>query len=115
MDKLFLKGLQLEAMVGVYPEERLAPQVLNVDIEISINARKAALTDALSETLDYDYIAQCLAAWSRETTFFLLESLADYLAQKIVTEFGDRRVRLRLSKQSLNQSGRCIGVEIERP
>ena len=53
MDKIFIKGLETQAIIGIYDWERESRQPLYFDIELSMPIFKAAETDHINDTVDY--------------------------------------------------------------
>ncbi len=47
MDKIFIKGMQVETIIGVFEWEREVKQLINLDLEIEYDLRKAGKTDNL--------------------------------------------------------------------
>ena len=114
MDRVFIEGLELNAVIGVYPWEREVRQVLMLDLELATDIRPAAVGDDLSRTLDYKAIADRIDEYVCGSEFQLLETLAERLAALIMKQFGVPWLRLRLSKPGAIPSARAVGVEIER-
>ena len=52
MDKIFIHALKTEAIIGIFDWERQVKQTVIVDIEISADIRKAALSDSIDDTLN---------------------------------------------------------------
>ena len=52
MGKIFLNQISVCAIIGTLPHERIAPQRITLDIEITVPMKKAALSDELTDALD---------------------------------------------------------------
>ena len=52
MDKIFIKGMQVETIIGIFEWEREVKQLINLDLEIDYDLRKAGKTDNLKNTLN---------------------------------------------------------------
>ena len=59
MDKIFVQGLEVECVIGVWEWERQITQKLIIDLEMGWDIATAAKTDALADTLSYKDVA-CL-------------------------------------------------------
>jgi dihydroneopterin aldolase len=114
LDQIFISQLRLEATIGVYPQERLAPQTLIVDIELTTDIHKAAQSDDLADTIDYDQLIKQLQQWTTERAFNLVETLADYLATKILNTPHVQAVRLKLYKFPAGLPIESAGVVVIR-
>ncbi|HEX3603610.1 MAG TPA: dihydroneopterin aldolase [Steroidobacteraceae bacterium] len=114
MDKIFIHALQTETIVGIFDWERQVKQTVILDIEFSADIRKAALTDSIDDTLNYKGVAKRVLAFVEESSFHLVESLAEHVAMLILEEFAVAWVRISLSKPGAIRSSRDVGVMLER-
>jgi dihydroneopterin aldolase len=87
---------------------------LSFDIEMEFDNRKPAATDDLADTLDYKAVSKRLIQFVSESSYGLVETLAENCARIIVEEFGVQRVRLKLSKLGAVRGARAVGVIVER-
>lgn len=113
-DRVFIEGLQIEALIGIYDWERRIRQPLVFDIEMAFDNRKPAATDAIEDTLDYKAVSKRIIAFVSASDFGLVETLAERCAALILEEFGVQHVRLKLSKPGAVRGARAVGVTIER-
>ncbi|PJK03795.1 dihydroneopterin aldolase [Lysobacteraceae bacterium NML71-0210] len=117
MDTIFIRALQLDALIGVYAHEREASQPLMLDVELGFDNRIAAGRDALADTIDYAQVAACLRQWVAQTRYELLETLLEELATRLRADFpAIARLRLRVHKPQAAKALGCadVGIEIER-
>ncbi len=115
-DLIFIKGLALEVVIGVYESERHAAQPLILDVELAFDCQRAGHSDALADTLDYAEVVGRLRQWTAQTRHALLETLLEEMATLILAEFPTRHVRLKLHKPLAAAALGCqdVGVEILR-
>ena len=114
MDKIFIHALKTEAIIGIFDWERQVKQTVIVDIEISADVRKAALSDSIDDTLNYKRVAKRVLSFVEESKFHLVETLAEYIAMLMLEEFSVAWVRISLSKPGAIRSSRDVGVILER-
>jgi dihydroneopterin aldolase len=114
MDVIFLSGLTTECIIGIWDWERRVKQKIVIDLEMGADIRRAAATDSIDDTLDYKRVAKRLLAFVAESEFQLVETLAERIAQIVVTEFGVPWVRVRLNKQGAIRGARDVGILVER-
>ena len=114
MDKIFIHALKTETIVGIFDWERQVKQTVVLDIEFSADIRKAALTDSIDDTLNYKGVAKRVLSFIEESSFHLVETLAEHVAMLILEEFGVSWVRIALSKPGAIRSSRDVGVVLER-
>ena len=114
MDKIFIHALKTETIVGIFDWERQVKQTVVMDIEFSADIRKAALSDSIDDTLNYKGVAKRVLAFVEESSFHLVETLAEHIAMLILEEFGVSWVSITLSKPGAIRSSRDVGVKLER-
>jgi dihydroneopterin aldolase len=114
MEKIFIHALKTEAIIGIFDWERQVKQTVIVDIEISADIGKAALSDSIDDTLNYKRVAKHVLAFVEESKFHLVETLAQHIAMLILEDFGIAWVRLSLSKPGAIRNSRDVGVMLER-
>ena len=114
MDKVFIEGLEIETLIGIYDWERQIRQPLVFDLEMAFDNRKPAASDAIGDTLDYKAVSKRLIAFVSQSGFGLVETLAERCAAIVLDEFDVAHVRLKLSKPGAVRGARAVGVIIER-
>jgi len=113
-DRVFLRELAVECIIGFLDWERLVKQTVYLDIEAPIDCRKAAVHDAVGDTLDYKRLSKEVIAFVAASEFKLVETLADRTARHILEHFDLPWVRLTLNKRGAIRAARDVGVSIER-
>jgi len=114
MDKIFLTGLSIECIVGVWEWERQVKQTVVFDIEMAVDIRKAAASDHLDDTIDYKKVSKRLLSFVGESQFQLVETLTERVAEIIIREFGVPWVQVKLNKKGALRGSRDVGILIER-
>jgi 7,8-dihydroneopterin aldolase/epimerase/oxygenase len=114
MDKIFIRALKTEAIIGIFDWERQVKQTVLIDIELSADNRKAALSDSVDDTLNYKRVAKRVLAFVEASKFHLVEALAEHVAMLILEEFGVAWVSIVLSKPGAIRTSRDVGVALER-
>lgn len=113
-DRIFLHGLTAECVIGFIDWERRVKQTVVMDIELPVDCRRTALSDAVADTLDYKKVAKRVLAFVSASEYHLVETLAHRLALMILEEFGVEWVRVTLNKPGAIRNSRDVGVVIER-
>jgi dihydroneopterin aldolase len=113
-DRIFLRGLTAECIIGFIDWERKTPQTVVVDLEFSCDARHAARTDLVADTVAYQHVARRTREWVTASKFNLVETLAHELALVLLREFALQWVRVSVSKPGALRHAREVGVIIER-
>ncbi len=114
MDIVYLNDLRIETVIGVYDWERRIRQTVVIDLEMGWDITAAAADDSLEQALDYKKVAQRLMEFVGNSSFQLVETLAEEIARIVREEFGVPWLRLRLNKQGALTGVRDVGVIIER-
>lgn len=114
MDKIFLRELEIEAVIGIWDWERRVKQTVSIDLEMATDARAASRKDAVDGTLNYRDVAKRLIEFVGGSQFELVETLAEALAKLIVEEFGVSWARVSVAKPGAVEGSRTVGITIER-
>ncbi len=114
MDKVFIEGLEIDALIGIYDWERRIRQTLRFDLEMGFDNRRPAASDDIADTLNYKAVSKRLEQYVRESGFGLVETLAERCAEIVLDEFGVQWLRLKLSKPGAVRGAVAVGVVIER-
>jgi dihydroneopterin aldolase len=113
MDKILVSSIDCVAAIGVTAEERTIRQRLSIDVEVLVDAARAARADSLRDTIDYSRVATLVMDVCRSRDFHLIETLAELLAARILAEFPTPQVRLLVRKISPVVEPRVNHVSIE--
>ena len=114
MDSIFIKGLKVDTVIGIYDWEREIRQEVVLDIEMSSDISTAASTDHIDQALNYKDICKRLCSFVSDSEFQLVETLAEEICQIIIKEFGVQWVKLKLNKGEAITGAEGVGVIIER-
>lgn len=114
MDVVFIEGLTIETVIGIYEWERRVRQPVVLDVEMAFDNSRPAASDDIRDTLDYKAASKRLVAFVEASSFQLVETLAERCASILRDEFGVAWVRLRLAKPGAVRGARAVGVVIER-
>ena len=113
-DRIFLRGLTAECIIGFIDWERRVKQTVVVDLELPVDCGRAALSVDVADTVDYKRVAKRTLAYIEASEFKLVETLAHRLALLLLEEFGIEWVRISLNKPGAIRNSRDVGVVIER-
>ena len=114
MDIIFLGGLEIETIIGIYDWERVTKQTVILDIEMAFDIQKAAETDDIQYTLDYKTVSQRIVSFVEASQFLLVEKLISEIADIIRNEFNVPWVRITLNKKGAISAAKDVGIIIER-
>ncbi|MFD1009374.1 dihydroneopterin aldolase [Oceanisphaera ostreae] len=114
MDKVFVQGLEVLTTIGVYEWEKGIQQKLRFDLEMGHDNVPAAQNDDINKALDYATLSQLVTEYAEQHQFELVETMAERVAELILTRFAVKSVKVRLTKPTAVANASGVGVEIER-
>ena len=113
-DFIFLEGLQTHCVIGIFGWERNVKQKIWIDLKVPTDAGRAARRDRIEDTLNYKDVAKFLHREIPKTRFRLVESLAEYIANRCLDKFGLKTITVRISKPGAIRRAKNVGVEVTR-
>jgi len=114
MDIIFLHDLKVETVIGIWEWERKIRQTVAIDLDMSADIRKAAASDSVDDTLNYKLVAKRVQQFVADSSFQLVETLAEKIAEIVLGEFEVSWVRVKVNKPGAIRGARDVGVLIER-
>jgi dihydroneopterin aldolase len=106
--RVFVRGLKIDAQIGVYAHERGRAQPLIVDVELELGEQRI---DALADTVNYERIAMRAREVAAAGHVDLVEEYADRLARACLDDPRVRRVRVRVEKPQAIEGAQAAGCE----
>jgi 7,8-dihydroneopterin aldolase/epimerase/oxygenase len=115
LDAVFIRQLRLQAWIGLYRHEKIAPQTIEIDLEIALPSNSHAFrTGKVADTIDYGVVVEHVRALLAKERFGLVESLAERVADSILEDFRSPRVKVSIAKLGVLRDAKQVGVSIER-
>jgi len=99
-DKISIKGLEIFANHGVFPEENKLGQKFVINVALYVDTRSAGLTDDLEQSVNYGNVCHQINDFLTANTYKLIERCAEELATHLLVS---------------NPLVQEIDVEIEKP
>ena len=113
-DIIFIEGLVIETIIGVYEHERDIKQKVVLDIEMTLPESDASSSDDLRHTVDYDAVSKLVTSYVIDTQYQLIESLAEQVASLVLGAFATDSLKLKLSKPGAVKNAKSVGLIIQR-
>ena len=115
-DLIRLCNMQFYGRHGVNPEEQVLGQRFEVDVDLRVDTRPAALQDDLRLTINYAQVYKAVKQIVEEERFDLIETLAETIAMHIGHQFAPESVRVCVRKPHVPIKGVLdyVAVDIER-
>lgn len=101
LDRIEVSGIRAWGRHGVLSQEKDLGQQFVVDVTLHLSTAPAGRTDALSRTVNYAEVAAAVHEEIGTGSHDLVETLAEIIAQRILTDTGHplvRRVEVRVHK-----------------
>lgn len=102
--ELYIKGIEIDCIIGERPDERMRLQRISVDVRLTISD-KAGLTDRLEDTVDYVTLADTLRKRLTEAKCKMIERAATIAAESARSLPGVLSVEV-----SVTKSGAIPGI-----
>lgn len=106
---IFVRGLSVEAGIGVYDHEQGRLQTLIIDVTLELGPHPV---EKLSDTVNYETIAQSARDIIAEGHVGLVESFAERLALACLQDVRVRRVTVRVEKPGALAGAIAPGCEL---
>ena len=113
-DIIFIEGLEIETIIGVYEHERDIKQKVVLDIEMTLPESDASSSDDLRHTVDYDAVSKLVTSYVIDTQYQLIESLAEQVASLVLGAFATDSLKLKLSKPGAVKNAKSVGLIMQR-
>ena len=114
LDQIHIRDLLLRCIIGVNDDERREKQDVNINITLEADLRAAGRSDRLEDTVDYKAVKKRVIAVVESSAFFLVERLAERVAEICLAEGLVQRVRVCIEKPGALRFARTVGTEIVR-
>ncbi len=114
METIFIEQIAVEAIIGVYTQERQNKQTLFIDLEMQYDASRACESDHIEHALDYHKICLDIHQFVSQSKFHLLEALAQAIANRILRDGQVSSVRVSLSKPEALEQAHTVRFELTR-
>ena len=114
MDIIFLSELKVDTIIGIWEWERRIRQTVIIDLEMSADIARAAASDDVADTLNYKSVAKRIQNFVANSSFQLVETLAEQIATIVREEFNVTWVKVRVNKPGAIRGSKAVGVLIER-
>ena len=114
MDIIYLHGLKVDCVIGVWEWERKITQTITIDLDMGFDIAKAAKSDDLQDTLSYKDVSKSVESFVQQSDFALVEKLIEEIANLLLQEFSVAWCRVKINKFGAVRGAGDVGVIIER-
>jgi dihydroneopterin aldolase len=112
-DTVSIRDLRVSTVIGVYDWERETEQSLVFAVDMAADVATAASRDNLADALDYSAAAQTIKTVVIEGKFQLIETAAERVADRLISDYALAWVRVEVVKP-IPSEGYTAAITIER-
>jgi FolB domain-containing protein len=113
-DRILISDLSVRCIIGINEDERREKQDVLINLAISADLSNACKSDRFEDTVDYRAIKKAIVKMVEDSSYHLIEALAEAIADLCLKFQGVLQVRLRVDKTGALRFARSVGVEITR-
>jgi dihydroneopterin aldolase len=114
VNTIFIRELRLPAWIGLYAHEKIAPQTIEIELDMQLASDEVFRSGKVRDTIDYGVVVQRIKSLLEQEHFGLVESLAERIAGIVLEDFAASRVKITITKLGVLREARRVGVVIER-
>ncbi len=114
MDRIFIRDLAVRCIIGVNEDERREKQDVLINVALEADLKRAGKSDRFSDTVDYRAIKKEIYAMAESSQYFLIEALAERVAEICLQHPGVLRADVTVEKPAALRFARTVAVEIAR-
>ncbi len=114
MDIVYIRDLRMDAVIGIYEWEKRIKQQININIEMGWDNSIPAASDDIKDTLNYKACAKLVKNLVSQTSYELVETLAEKIAELLLNEMKIPWIKVQVGKPMAVTDSREVGVIIER-
>ena len=111
---VFVRDLDMMALIGIYDHEKRDPQRIIVNIDLSVMEGEGPQDDDISHVVSYEIVVKKVEAIIAEGHTNLVETLCEKIAAACLRDKRVAAARVRVEKPDIIPNARSVGVEIER-
>jgi dihydroneopterin aldolase len=111
--KIILEDFRLPISIGIHDFERSAPQMVIVNVEITLADDMPDPKDRIDDALDYDFIRAGIVSIVKNRHFNLQETLCQLILELCLQRAGVQRAKVSTRKPDVYPDCKSIGFEME--
>ena len=111
---VFVRDLVIPALIGVHKHEKDGQQNIRINLDMEVPEAESSIKDRLSDVVCYEKIVDGIREIVNAGHINLVETLAEKIAARILTDQRIERVRVKIEKLDIFADASSVGIEIER-
>jgi len=114
MDKIILKDLRYDVVMGQFEPERLSKQEIVIDLEFSFDMSVCIESDDVKDAICYDEVEQEIGKLLGYKDFHLLETMAEYLKKELFTSYPMTWLKILIKKPGAIKNAQYAAIEMTK-
>jgi dihydroneopterin aldolase len=111
---VFVRDLEVIALLGVHEHEKAKAQRIIVNIDLSVREGSSHIEDDIHNVVSYEIVVRRVERIVAQGHVHLVETLAERIAAACLSDERVTAARVRIEKPDIIPNARSVGVEIER-
>lgn len=111
---VFVRDLEMMALIGIYEHEKVEPQRIIVNIDLSVQEGDGPQGDDIGHVVSYEIVVKKVEQIIADGHINLVETLCEKIAAACLRDKRVVAARVRVEKPDIIKNARSVGVEIER-
>jgi len=113
-DFVKIKGLKVNAVIGVFDWERAIEQPLLIDVSMATDISEAGRSDDINDAINYKEVCDDITELCQQTKALLIERLAELIAAHILSKYNTTQVEVSVAKPTAISAAEAVAVQITR-
>ena len=113
-DFVKIKGLKVNAVIGVFDWERAIEQPLLIDVSMATDISEAGKSDDINDAINYKEVCDDITELCQQTKALLIERLAELIAAHILSKYNTTQVEVSVAKPTAIKAAEAVAVQITR-
>lgn len=113
-DTIKITDLLIRCIIGINDDERSKKQDVLINIVLSGDFKDCAISDSIDDALNYKTITKNVIAYAESSSFNLVETLAEKIADLCLEESRCKAVKVRIEKPGALRFAKNVGISIDR-
>lgn len=109
MSKIILENMEFQAHHGIMEHEKVLGNTFLVSVEMEVNTEKAAVTDHLEDTINYQLVYQAI-----KKQIEIPSNLIEHVAHRIVDKLMNKFMKIQVLKLTLSKMNPPLGGKVEK-
>lgn len=111
-DEIILKGIRSNCIIGINSDERERKQEIIINLTIFYDFSN--IDDEIDNTINYSSVYKLTKKFVENSKFYLIETLGNKLADKLIKEFKLNQIEIEIIKPSVFDNGETVSVKLKR-